>query len=176
MLNELEKKLNQAKDWLSSELSQFSTGRANPILLDSVKVDSYGVIQPIKSVASVVIEDPKTLRVSPWDKSQIKAIEQAIMDARLPVSLSTDDQGLRVHVPALTDETRQSLVKMLKEKLEQARVRVRGSREEAIKSIDDLMSEDDKNATKANIQKAVDQANADLQELFAKKEVEITTI
>lgn len=174
---ELIEKIAHAKEWLHTELSQISTGRANPALLDSIQIDVYGVRQPIKAVASTLIEDARTLRLSPWDKSQIKVIEQAITDARLPVSISTDDQGLRIHVPALTEETRQSLVKLLKEKLEQARVRIRAAREEAIKELGAAgLSEDEVRDGKENVQELIDKGNQELQEMFNKKETEVSTI
>lgn len=164
-------------DWLKEEYAQISTGRANPTLLDSVNVTVYGSMQPIKNIASINTEDPRTLRVSPWDKSQIKAIETAIRDARLPVSVSSDDMGIRVHVPALTEEGRMSLVKLLKEKLEQARVKVKLAREEAIKSLSSLgLSEDETKSAKEKIQKQVDKANEDLQEVFEKKQADIVKI
>ncbi len=174
---EIIEKITQAKVWLQTELGQISTGRANPALLDSIQIEVYGARQPIKAIASTMIEDARTLRVSPWDKSQIKSIEQAITDARLPVSLSTDDQGLRVHVPALTEETRQSLIKLLKEKLEQARVRIRAAREEAIKELGAAgLSEDEVRSAKEDIQELVDKGNQELQEVFDRKETEISTI
>jgi len=173
----LRSKLESAQSWLSDELAQISTGRATPALLDSVTIDVYGAMQPVKSVASITLEDARTLRVSPWDKSQIKSLEQAVHDAKLPVSVSTDDQGLRVHVPALTEESRQSLVKLLKEKLEQARVRVRSAREEAMKELQQAgLSEDEVRDTKEDIQKEVDAMNTTLQEVFQAKESEISTI
>ena len=87
----LRSKLESAQSWLSDELAQISTGRATPALLDSVTIDVYGAMQPVKSVASITLEDARTLRVSPWDKSQIKSLEQAVHDAKLPVSVSTDE-------------------------------------------------------------------------------------
>lgn len=174
---ELKEKLKEIEDWFLADLSQISTGRANPSLLDSIKVDVYGSLQPIKSVASITLEDPKTLRVSPWEKSQIKIIEQAVHVAKLPLSVATDEQGLRIQVPALTEESRQGLVKMVKEKLEQARVKVRNSREEAIKLLSSGdFSEDEVRASKTSIQDIINEANDKLQKIFEKKEADITTV
>lgn len=166
------------EEWLSKEYSQVHTGRASPMLLDSVHVDSYGSFMPIKNVAAVNIEDPKTLRIAPWDKSQIKEIERAIQAANLGLSVATDDMGIRVIFPMLTTERRTQLVKVLKEKMEEARVSVRKAREETWNDIqakekEGGMSEDEKFRLKDDLQKLVDETNANLEAIFAKKEHEV---
>src|SRR5438552_2254290 len=103
--------LKKVEEWLLKEYSQIHTGRASPAVLDSAMVSSYGSNMPIKNVAAISIEDPKTLRISPWDKSQVKDIEKAILASNLGLSVATDDMGLRVIFPHLTTETRTSLVK-----------------------------------------------------------------
>lgn len=165
------------KEWLQKEYSQISTGRANPALLDSIQIDSYGALQPVKAVASITLEDARTLRISPWDKNQIKAIETAILDARLPISLATDDAGLRASVPMMTEENRKDIVRLVKEKLEEARVRVRGAREKAVKDIDaGGYSDDEAHTFKDDLQKLVDAANDELQAMFAKKETDVMSV
>src|SRR5690348_4333207 len=104
-------------DFLNKEYSQLNIGRASPMVLDGVTVESYGSRVPLKNVASVSIEDSKTLRVSPFDKNQVKDIEKAIAAANLGLSVATDELGARVIFPQLTTETRQKLVKVLKDKL-----------------------------------------------------------
>ena len=121
--------LKKVGDFLGKEYSQLNIGRASPMVLDGVFVEAYGSRVPLKNIASVSIEDPKTLRVAPWDKGQIKDIEKAINVANLGLSLATDDAGIRVIFPQLTTESRQSLVKVLKEKLEEQKVAVRRERE-----------------------------------------------
>lgn len=176
-MNELNQQLDEAKKWLQQELGQISTGRANPSLLDSVKVSSYGTLQPIQSLASIITEDARTLRLSPWDKNQIKPIETAISEARLPVSIATDDTGVRVHVPALTEESKQQLIKVLKEKLEQARVRARSAREVAIKALQaGELSKDALHDAKETVQEQVDKAIEELQAIFTKKETDLNSI
>ena len=105
-------------EWLAGEYRSIQTGRATPQVLDLVHIDMYGSRTPVAHAASVTIEDPRTIRVSPWDKMIIRDIEKAINEADLGLSVSSDDQGLRVNFPALTTETRQKLVKLLKERLE----------------------------------------------------------
>ena len=108
---------NKAKilEWLASEYRSIQTGRATPQVLDLVHIDMYGARTAIAHAASVTIEDPRTIRVSPWDKTIIRDIEKAINDADLGLSVSSDDAGLRVNFPMLTTETRQKLVKLWKD-------------------------------------------------------------
>lgn len=173
-LNPFKQEAQQAKEWLAKEYSQIHTGRAAPALLDGVSVEAYGSFQPLKNVASTTIEDPKTLRVVPWDKGQIKDIERALYAADLNFSIVVDDAGIRVIIPALTTETRQKLAKIAKERLEDARITIRKARESALTTIkDQKLPEDAMRNAKEDIQKLVDAANADLEALYDKKEAEI---
>lgn len=164
--------LKKVEEWLSKELSQVQTGRATPIVLDSVTVLSYGALTSIKNIASITVEDPKTLRIAPWDKSQIRDIEQAIQESNIGLSVLSDSDGVRAIFPMLTTETRSKLVKILKEKLEDSRISVRKLRGEEIDGLSDL-PEDDKRRAKDEIQKVVDEANKNLEAIFAKKEKEV---
>lgn len=164
-------------EWLQKEFSQISTGRANPALLDSIQAESYGSFQPIKNIASITIEEARTLRVVPWDKGAVKSIETAIRDSGLPLSVTSDGTGLRVSVPQLTAESKVSLVRLCKEKLEDARVKVRLARQVTDKDIAETeKAEDDAFRAKEELQKHVDEVNSHLEELFNKKEVDITTV
>ena len=170
--------LKKVEEFLGKEYSQLSTGRASPMVLDGVSIETYGAYQPIKNVASINIEDPKTLRIAPWDKNQIKAIEKAILVADLGLSVATDDMGIRVIFPQLTTETRQKLVKVLKEKLEEARITVRRERGDTWEEIQKLekdgkMNEDEKMRAKDELQKIIDEANKNLEAVFEKKEKEV---
>lgn len=164
----------KVEEWLRNEYSQLHTGRASPIILDGISIETYGMFQPVKNVASISVEDPKTLRVIPWDKTHVKEIEKAIQAANIGLSVATDDQGLRVIFPQLTTETRQKLVKVLKEKLEDARITVRKVRENIV---DDMkaseLPEDDAFRAKEELQKLVDEANQSLEAVFEKKETEV---
>jgi ribosome recycling factor len=164
--------LKKVEEWLSKEYSQVHTGRATPIVLDSIMVESYGSFMPIKNVAGITIEDPKTLRIAPWDKSQIKGIESAIAQANLGLSVVSDSDGVRVIFPMLTTENRTKLVKVLKEKLEDARINIRKERQNEMDKLDDL-SEDEKKNNKEDIQKCVDDSNQNLESIFDKKETEL---
>ena len=165
-------------EWLQSEYRSIQTGRATPQVLDLVHIDMYGTRTQIAHAGSVTIEDPRTIRVSPWDKGVIGQMEKAINDADLGLSVSSDSDGLRVHFPSLTTVTRGKLVKLLKDRLEEARVRVRALREETNKDIDaeakdGAYGEDDQRKYREDMQKIVDTANTELEDLFNKKEKEV---
>lgn len=173
-LDQFKAEATQAQEWLSKEYGQIHTGRAAPALLDGVQVESYGAMQPLKNVASISIEDPKTLRVAPWDKRQIKDIERALHASNLGFSVAADDLGVRVIIPALTTETRNQLAKIAKDKLEDARITVRKAREAMLGKLKDAaLPEDSFHKAKDELQKLVDGANASLEAILAKKEGEI---
>ena len=164
---------------MKKEYTGIRTGMASPQLLDSVQVESYGQRMPLNQVGSVSIADPKSLLVTPWDASQVRAVEKAITVANLGVSLKTDEKGVRVFFPELTSDRRELLMKLAKEKMEQAKITLRTVRDEVVKDIDVKekeggMGEDDKFRFKAEMQKLVDGGNAALEEILVKKEKEIT--
>jgi len=169
---------NKIAEYLIKEYSQLNIGRASPVILDGISVESYGSYVPLKNVASVSIEDPKTLRITPWDKNQIKEIEKAIVSSNLGLSVVADASGIRVIFPQLTTETRQTLVKVLKEKLEESRITVRKERERIWDEIQKLekegkITEDDKFKAKEDLQKIIDETNKNLENIFERKEKEV---
>jgi ribosome recycling factor len=171
-------KTKEIEEWLKREYSGLRTGRATPAVLDVVQVESYGAKMAINQVASVTIEDAKTIRISPWDSTQIKPIEKAIMESNVGLSVVVDDKGLRAVFPALTTERRAQILKVAGQKLEEARVSVRGEREKIWEDIqkqekDGKLTEDDKFRLKTDLQKLVDEANTKLDEHFKRKETEI---
>jgi len=174
----LKEKIEDTKDWLSGEFSTIRTGRATPTILDSILVESYGAKVPIKQVASVTIEDARTLRVSPWNTDQIKDLEKAIGEANLGLSLVVDDKGLRAIFPELTTERREVLIKLAGEKTEKAKISIRGERDEVWSDIQERqqkgeISEDEKFKLKDEMQKMTDDANKVFEEMREKKEGEI---
>ncbi len=171
-------KLKEVNEWLQKEYSGIRTGQASPMLLDAVKVESYGSYMPINQVGSVNIEDARTLRISVWDKSAVSAIEKAIREANLGISTVSDSDGVRVIFPELTSERRVQLSKLAKSKLEDARISVRAVRDEVMKSLDKQrkdgdISEDEKFTQKEKVQGQVDATNRTLEALFDKKETEL---
>ncbi|MDO8590295.1 MAG: ribosome recycling factor [bacterium] len=167
-----------ALGWLKKEYAGLSTGRATPSILDGVSVNAYGSPMTINQLATVAIEDPKTLRITAWDKDVTKDIDKAIRESNLGLSVAIDAAGLRVSFPELTGERRAMLSKVAKEKLEEARIKIRTEREKSLETIDrkekdGSVSEDDKFRFKQELQKVVDTANQKLEELALKKEREI---
>ena len=174
----LKKSLKDVEDWLKREFGTIRTGRATPAILDGVKVEAYGSDMPITQLANISVEDARTIRITPWDMSQVKSIEKGITTTDLGLSVSVDDKGLRVIFPELTSERRTSLIKVAKQKLEDARVSLRAEREKVIKYLDAEnkngdISEDEKFRLKADLQKMLDDSNRALDEIFVKKEKEI---
>jgi len=175
----LKGKVSEITAWLTSEFATIRTGRATPAILDAVLIDSYGSRVHINQVASISVEDPKTLRVSPWDVAQIKNIEAAIRNSDLGLSVNVDDKGLRVIFPELTSDRRVALVKLLKQKHEEARISLRKERETVWEEIQEgeksgKIVEDDKFRLKDSLQKIIDEANKNLDELAGRKEKDIT--
>lgn len=170
----------EIEEWLKKELSLLRTGRATAAILDSITVESYGTQSPIAHVGSVTMEDARTLRIAPWDKSQVKQIEVAIGKANLGLSVMTDDNGVRVVFPELTGERRAQIVKLLKDKLEDARISLRKEREDLLSKFkqmekDGELSEDEHFKAKAELQKIIDESNKKFEELAERKEKEITS-
>ena len=165
--------------WLQSELLALRTGRASPSLLDGVFVEVYGSRMKLSQVATVTVEDARSLYIAPWDKAQLKPIEKAITLADLGVGVGSDEKGVRVSFPELTTERRQQLVKLLRGKLEEARVSLKGERTRAMEEIekkekDEELSKDDAHRAKDEAQKFIDSGNKKLEELADKKEKELT--
>lgn len=171
--------LKGIEEWLKKEFTTIRTGRATPAIFDGVIVEAYGSQMPINQVANISIEDARMIRITPWDLSQTKAIEKGIIISDLGLSVSVDDKGLRVAFPELTSERRVALIKIAKQKLEDARITMRGEREKVLKDIDSKeksgeISEDEKFRLKTELQKILDDTNRMLDEIFVKKEKEIS--
>lgn len=164
--------------WLTKEFSGIRTGRATPMILDGILVEAYGSKVPLKQAGTINIDDARTIRIAPYDMSQVKAIEKAISMANLGLSVGSDDRGVRVNFPELTVDRRTSLIKIAKERLEQSKVLIRKHRDEIVRDIDDKekkkeISEDEKFRAKTELQKLTDAENNKLEEHYSKKEKEI---
>ena len=174
----LKQKIKSTEEWLQKELGQIRTGRATPAILDSVLVESYGAQMPIAQLATVMSEDPRTLRISPWDAQNIKPIEKAIQTSNLGLSVAVDDKGLRVSFPSLTTESRNNFVKIAKTKLEEAKVALRQERNKMnddlnAKKRDSEISEDEAAKGRTDVDKLIKEASDKLDQAFEKKEKEI---
>lgn len=178
--NTFQNDLKEVISWLQKEMKSISAGGVNPAVLDSVMVESYGSHMQVMHLAAIGI-DGNSLKVSPFDKNQNKAIEQAIRDADLGVSLVTESDGVRVIFPQLTTETRTKFVKIAKEKLEDARIKVRQLRSDVNSDLDAMkiageISEDDNKKKKADVQENVDKTNSELEAIFKHKEAAILSV
>ena len=176
--NPFKKQLAGTDEWLKKEFSQIRTGQASPQILDGVRVEIFGAPMSIKEIASVTIEGARTLRISPWDRSQTKDIEKAITVANLGLSVVVDDQGLRAMFPDLTADRRKDIAKLAKDKLEEGKKQIRGHRDSIIKDLqvkekDGGYGKDEIFRLKNDTQKLVDEANKKLDEHFARKEKEV---
>ena len=167
-------------EWLKKEYSGLRTSRATPAILDAVLVESYGAKVSVKQLANISSEDARTIRVTPYDPSQNKDIEKAVVQANLGLSVAVDDRGVRISFPELTAERRTSLIKIAKEKLEHARASLRVARDGTLKEIEAAekkggMGEDEKFRLKADLQKLSDASNKGFADAFERKEKEINS-
>ncbi len=176
--SDFRKELESIEMWLQKEFSGIRTGIATPALLDNLTIDSYGAKSPIAHVAGITTENARTLRIVPWDKTYTKEIEKTITKANLGVSVSVDDSGLRVSFPELTAERRSILKKLVNEKVEKAKVSIRGERDKIWNDIQNKckegdVSEDEKFRYKEELQDIVDEEKEKLDEMGRKKEKEV---
>jgi ribosome recycling factor len=176
--SELKENIKGVEEWLQKELSVIRTSRANSAILDFVQVEAYGSKMAIKELANIVVEDAKSVRIEPWDMSVGKSIEKAITTSNLGLSVAPFEKGLRIIFPELTAERREQFIKVVKNKLEEARVSLRGLRDKTGKAIDEKeksggMGEDDKFRFKEEMQKMIDEAGRKIEALAEKKEKEI---
>ena len=177
---QVEEKLKGAEEWLKKEYGGLRTGRATPAILDGVQISAYGSMTPLKQVGNISVEDARSIRVSAYDASLIKDIEKGITAANLGVGTSSDGSSVRVTFPELTGERRAELVKIAKQKLEEARTSVRLARDESWKEIQEreregTLTEDDKFALKEDLQEKVDKTNEALEVAFKAKETEMSS-
>lgn len=171
-------KAKEVENWLAKELSGIRTSRATPAILDGVMVEAYGSKMPINQTASISSQDARTLFVTPYESSVIKEIEKAITAANLGLSVSATDTGVRVSFPELTADRRGALIKVSKEKLEDARISFRKHRDEVMREIEagekaGTIGEDEKFRLKTELQKLTDALNKKLLETAERKEKEI---
>tara|TARA_B100002019_G_scaffold257547_1_gene241672 strand:+ start:67 stop:624 length:558 start_codon:yes stop_codon:yes gene_type:complete len=178
---EAESKMKKSLGALTSAFNKIRTGRAHPAILDSVMVNYYGQDTPLKQVASVNVEDNRTLLVAPWEKSIISAIEKAIMMSDLGLNPSSNGDAIRVPMPMLTEQTRKEMVKQARGDAEQGRVSVRNARRDANGMLKDLLkekeiSEDDLRRGEDEIQKLTDKYIAEIEKMLKAKEEDLMAV
>jgi len=185
MINEIKSdadtRMGKSIESLKQDLAKIRTGRAHTSLLDSVMVPYYGSDVPISQVANVSVSDARTLTVSPWEKDMVAAVEKAIMSSDLGLNPATVGTTMRVPLPALTEERRKDLIKVVRKEGENAKIAVRNIRRDALGDVKSLLkekeiSEDDERKAQDAIQKITDKKVADIDELLKVKEKELMEI
>lgn len=176
-----EKRMNKTIETLRVDLTKIRTGRANASLLDHVQVDYYGNPTPIGQVANITVSDSRTLTVTPWEKTMVAAVEKAILTSDLGLNPSTAGTAIRVPMPALTEERRKELIKVVRHEGEQSKVAIRNIRRDANNQLKDLVkdksiSEDDERKAADVIQKMTDKFIIEVDQLLADKEKDLMQI
>jgi len=179
-LGPAEEKMEMAVAFLDETLSHIRAGKANPKILDGVRVSYYGSMAPISNVANISVPDARTIVITPWEKAMFKEIEKAIINSEVGITPENNGEVIRLSIPPLTEDRRKALVKQSKAEAEQAKVSVRNARREAIeglkKAIKQGMPEDVEKDAEASVQKLHDKYLKKIDDLFAAKEREILTV
>ena len=179
-LNPAEEKMELAVAYLDEALAHIRAGKANPKILDGIRVEYYGSAMPISQVANVAVPDARTITITPWEKAMFKEIEKAIINSEPGITPENNGEVIRLCIPPLTEERRKSLVKQSKAEAETAKVSVRNARRDAIdglkKAVKQGMSEDVEKDAEVQAQKLHDRYLKKIDDLFAAKEKEILTV
>lgn len=179
-LNPAEEKMEMAAAYLDESLAHIRAGKANPKILDAIRVEYYGSAVPISNVANVSVPDARTITITPWEKAMFREIEKAIINSELGITPENNGEIIRLSIPPLTEERRKSLVKQSKAEAENAKVSVRNARRDAIeglkKAVKQGMPEDVEKDAEVSVQKLHDKYLKKIDELFAAKEKEILTV
>ena len=176
-----DKKMGRSIEKLKTDLAKVRTGRAHTGILDHVQVDYYGAPTAINQVANVTLLDARTILVQPWEKKMVNAIEKAIRESDLGLNPATHGDAVRVPTPALTEERRKELVKLVKSEGEDTKIAVRGARRDANDALkkmvkDKACSEDDERRAQDDVQKLTDKYVQEVDKLISEKEKEVLTI
>lgn len=180
-LSKIEEKMNKTIEVLENSLMEIRAGRANPNILNKVKVDYYGVPTPINQVAGISVPEPRLIVVQPWDISILKEIERAINEANIGISPNNDGKVIRLSFPELTEDRRKEIAKDVKKQGEDSKIAIRNSRRDGIDEAkkmqkDGEMTEDEYNLAENQIQKLTDEKIALIDEIVSKKENDIMSL
>jgi len=179
-LQQFDDRMKKAYDFLDNDYSTIRAGRANPHVLDKIRVDYYGTPTPIQQVGNITVPEARIIQIAPWEKSLIKAIEKAIMASDVGITPSNDGNVIRLVFPELTEERRKDLVKEVKKKAEEGKVAVRNIRKDGNdylkKQGKSGVSEDEVKQLEEKLQKLTDKYIKDIDVLMEKKSKEIMTV
>ena len=181
MYDEYENKMKKTVEVLQNHYSSIRAGRANPSILDQIKVEYYGTMTPINQIASISTPDPRTLVIQPWDVSSLKLIDKAIITSDLGINPMNDGRVLRLVFPQPTEERRKELIKQVEKHAEEGKVAIRNIRRDAVESYKAQkkkgeITEDDMTDTEKDLQKLTDKYVAEIDKVVEKKEAEIKEI
>ena len=181
IIKKIEERMNLSIVSYAKELSTIRTGRANPKMLDSIKVESYGQKMPISQVATISVPEPQMINVQVWDKGNVTAVDNAIRTSDLNLNPLVDGQLLRIAIPKLTEERRKELIKILKTIAEKAKVAIRNIRRDSLEELkkdqkDNSLSEDDLKKNSTEVQKITDLKISEIDKKLNEKEVEILKV
>jgi ribosome recycling factor len=173
----LEQKLKSLVEGLKTEFQTVRSGRPSPRMVEDIKVEIYGQQMPVKALGSISVVPPREIDITLWDKSGVNTVAKAVEDA-LKVTASVDGSLIRINLPSLTDERKKEFEKLIRKMTEEARIRVRGARDDANKEVKKMeeakqLSEDAAFKRKEEIQKAVDKINKEIEDLLGNKIKEI---
>ena len=179
--NELKSKLSKSVDFLKAELTQIRTGRASPSLLEDIEVEAYDSIMTVKELGSITLLDPQNIIVAPWDKSLLQAIGKAIRESELNLSPVEESDRIRVPLPALTEDRRVELTKLVSVKVEDAKNSLRSIRQDAMKDIEKdfiakVISEDEKFSLKDDVEELVKEAVSSAEDIGETKKQDLMTV
>ncbi len=176
IINSSKDKMEKSVEHFKGEIASLRTGRVSSALVDDIKVNYFGQKMPISQIASVAVQPPSTIVIKPWDKSALEHIGNAISASPLGIAPIAEADFIRINIPALTQERREQLIKLLGQKSEEAKIAIRQEREQTIKNIGALdLSEDDEKKAKDEIQKIVNEYNVKIKEIRDAKEKDILT-
>lgn len=180
IIEESEERMENTLSHLESELSKLRAGKATPAILDGITIDYYGVTTPLSQVSNINTPDPKSIVVQPWEKNMLDPIEKAIMAANIGLTPMNNGEVIRINVPALTEERRVQLVKMVKTEGENAKISLRNSRkwanDELKRLLKEGLSEDIQKDAEANVQTLTDDFSKKIDEAIEIKEKDIMTV
>jgi ribosome recycling factor len=181
VISELEKDITKSHEALKRELAKIRTGRAHPSLLESVRVEVYGSQMPISQCATVNVAEARLLTVKPWDKTQLKAIEKAIVQSPLGLNPQSDGEILRIPLPPLTEERRKELAKIVKKNGEDTKVAVRKARHDAKDMLENLqkeseISEDELERSLKKVEELIQKATAEVDTIIARKDKDLLEV
>ena len=175
-----EEKMEMAVAYLEETLQRIRAGKANPKILDAVRVEYYGSLAPISNVANISVPDARTIVITPWEKAMFKPIEKAILNSEVGITPENNGEVIRLNIPPLTEDRRKALVKQCKAEAETAKVSVRNARRDAIeglkKAVKQGMPEDVEKDAEGSAQKLHDRFMKKIDDIFAAKEKEILTV